>query len=133
MTAGGKVLFYVQHLLGVGHVFRSMRIVAGLVAEGFDVEVIYGGQKLDNFRDEGAKVHFLPSLNSAKGDFSRLITAATLSSGTGGASQNARLPRSPFSSAEKQTNIKDRRGRAVRAAYGVEAGTQEACRQGYET
>ncbi|MEM9106667.1 MAG: glycosyl transferase, partial [Pseudomonadota bacterium] len=75
MTTSGKVLFYVQHLLGVGHVFRSMRIVAGLVADGFDVELIYGGQKLDSFRDEGAKVHFLPPLYSDKGDFSKLITA----------------------------------------------------------
>ena len=74
MNAGGKVLFYVQHLLGVGHVFRSMRIVSALVASGFEVEVIYGGQKLDNFHDGGAKVHFLPSLYSAKGDFSKLIT-----------------------------------------------------------
>ena len=74
MSDGGKVLFYVQHLLGVGHIFRSMRIVAGLVANGFEVDLIHGGQKLDNFRDEGANVHFLPSLNSARGDFSRLIT-----------------------------------------------------------
>ena len=75
MTSGPKVLFYVQHLLGVGHVFRSMRIIAGLVENGFDVELIHGGERLDNFQSHGARVHFLPSLNSAKGDFSRLITA----------------------------------------------------------
>lgn len=74
MSSNGKVLFYVQHLLGVGHVFRSMRIVAGLVASGFDVELIYGGQRLDHFKDEGARVHFLPSLYSDRGDFSKLVT-----------------------------------------------------------
>ncbi|MCP4315841.1 MAG: glycosyl transferase [Hyphomicrobiales bacterium] len=75
MSHGSKVLFYVQHLLGVGHVFRAMRIVAGLVGSGFDVELIYGGQRLQNFQSHDAKVHFLPSLNSARGDFSQLVTA----------------------------------------------------------
>ncbi|MEX3008916.1 glycosyltransferase family protein [Hoeflea sp. TYP-13] len=74
MSQGGKVLYYVQHLLGVGHVFRTMRIVAGLVESGFEVELLYGGQKLQNFQDHGAIVHFLPPLNSAHGDFSKLIT-----------------------------------------------------------
>ncbi len=70
-----KILYYVQHLLGVGHVFRTMRIVKILVQRGFDVELIYGGEKLPQFDDYGAKVHFLPSLVTAKGDFSHLLTA----------------------------------------------------------
>lgn len=69
-----KILYYVQHLLGVGHVFRTMRIVRVLVERGFDVELIYGGEQLPNFDDHGARVHFLPSLTSSKGDFSKLVT-----------------------------------------------------------
>ena len=75
MSERVSVLYYVQHLLGVGHVFRTMRIVAGLTEAGFEVDLIYGGQKLENFRSFGANVHFLPSLNSARGDFSHLVTA----------------------------------------------------------
>ena len=33
-----NILFYVQHLQGVGHVFRAARIVRALVAEGFGVD-----------------------------------------------------------------------------------------------
>ncbi|MCY6380804.1 glycosyltransferase family protein [Hoeflea prorocentri] len=68
-----KVLYYVQHLLGVGHVFRTMRIIDALTRSGFAVELIYGGERLPNFKADGAKVHFLPSLTSDKGDFSNLI------------------------------------------------------------
>ena len=40
MKAAPRVFFYVQHLLGVGHVFRAMRIVSALVERGFDVDQI---------------------------------------------------------------------------------------------
>lgn len=74
MSRHPKILYYVQHLLGVGHVFRTMRIVRVLVERGFDVELIYGGEQLPDFDDHGARVHFLPSLTSSKGDFSKLVT-----------------------------------------------------------
>tara|TARA_R110000751_G_scaffold307897_1_gene434043 strand:+ start:57807 stop:58946 length:1140 start_codon:yes stop_codon:yes gene_type:complete len=51
-----------------------MRIVRVLVERGFDVELIYGGEQLPNFDHHGARVHFLPSLTSSKGDFSKLVT-----------------------------------------------------------
>jgi predicted glycosyltransferase len=73
MTATPRILYYVQHLLGVGHVFRTMRIVSVLVKRGFHVDLIYGGEQLPNFDDCGARVHFLPSLMSSKGDFSNLL------------------------------------------------------------
>ncbi|WP_136657385.1 glycosyltransferase [Nitratireductor sp. XY-223] len=74
MRSQPTVLYYVQHLLGVGHVFRTMRIVAVLVRNGFHVELIHGGEKLPYFDGHGARIHFLPSLTSARGDFSNLIT-----------------------------------------------------------
>jgi len=73
MTAAPRILYYVQHLLGVGHVFRTMRIVAALMHCGFDVRVVYGGEKLPQFDGAGARVHFLPSLVSRQGDFSTLL------------------------------------------------------------
>jgi predicted glycosyltransferase len=42
----GSVLLYVQHLLGIGHLRRSMRIVEALVREGIRVTLISGGQPL---------------------------------------------------------------------------------------
>lgn len=73
MTERPRVFYYVQHLLGVGHVFRTMRIVSVLVDRGFHVDLIYGGERLPNFDACGANVHFLPSLVSSKGDFSNLL------------------------------------------------------------
>ncbi|MCR9134432.1 MAG: glycosyl transferase [Alphaproteobacteria bacterium] len=75
MTDKPRVFYYVQHLLGVGHVFRTMRIVSVLVDRGFQVDLVHGGERLPNFDSCGADVHFLPSLVSSKGDFSNLLAA----------------------------------------------------------
>ena len=39
-----RVMFYVQHLLGVGHVARAAAIARAMVAEGLDVRVVLGGE-----------------------------------------------------------------------------------------
>ena len=70
-----KVLFYVQHLLGVGHVFRTMRIVDSLVATGFDVSVAHGGEKIPDISCCGADIRYLPSLRWAAADDTRLLDA----------------------------------------------------------
>jgi predicted glycosyltransferase len=38
-----RVLFHVQHLLGIGHLQRSLRIANALVARGIDVTLLHGG------------------------------------------------------------------------------------------
>lgn len=68
----GRILFYVQHLIGVGHVFRAMRIVRALDAAGFDVDLVYGGEPVPNFDAGAAKVHFLPPLRGGSETFSKL-------------------------------------------------------------
>ena len=73
MSAQPRILYYVQHLLGVGHVFRTMRVVSALVQRGLAVDLVYGGIQLPDFDAQGANVHFLPSLVSSKGDFSSLL------------------------------------------------------------
>ncbi|GKX34374.1 MAG: glycosyl transferase [Rhizobiaceae bacterium MnEN-MB40S] len=70
-----RVLFYVQHLLGVGHVFRTMRIVERLVETGFQVTVAHGGEKLPDMVSCGADIHYLPSLRWAAADDTRLLSA----------------------------------------------------------
>ena len=67
-----KVLFYVQHLQGVGHVFRASRIVEALAAAGFAVDVAYGGEPIAGFTFAGAKVHYLPPLRAGGEVFNRL-------------------------------------------------------------
>src|ERR1700730_2098085 len=44
----GSVLLYVQHLLGIGHLHRSLRIVEALVREGIRVTLISGGEALSS-------------------------------------------------------------------------------------
>ena len=42
MTA--SVLLYVQHLLGIGHVKRSLRVAKALAEEGIEVTLVSGGE-----------------------------------------------------------------------------------------
>ena len=67
-----KILFYVQHLQGVGHVFRAARIVRALVAEGFGVDVAYGGEPIAGFDIPGARIHYLPPVRAGGEVFNRL-------------------------------------------------------------
>ncbi len=41
-----SVLFYVQHLLGIGHLRRALRIVEALAREGIGVTLVSGGEPL---------------------------------------------------------------------------------------
>jgi predicted glycosyltransferase len=67
-----KILFYVQHLQGVGHVFRASRIVAALAARDFAVDVAYGGEPIAGFDFPGARVHYLPPVRAGGEVFNRL-------------------------------------------------------------
>ncbi len=57
-----KIFYYMQHLMGVGHVFRSMRIARALVRQGHELDFVYGGEPIPNFSLEGGQVHYLPPL-----------------------------------------------------------------------
>ncbi|HWK63859.1 MAG TPA: glycosyltransferase [Rhizobiaceae bacterium] len=67
-----RILFYVQHLMGVGHVFRAMRIVKALTSAGMRVELVYGGEPIPNFQGNGAQVHFLPPVRAVGEAFNKL-------------------------------------------------------------
>lgn len=45
-----KVLFYCQHILGMGHLVRSMEIVRSLLATDFQVCFLNGGQAIEGFQ-----------------------------------------------------------------------------------
>jgi predicted glycosyltransferase len=69
-----RVLLYVQHLLGIGHLVRASRIASALKDAGFDVAVAMGGVPVSGFPDAGIEVISLPPLKAAPG-FSALLDA----------------------------------------------------------
>jgi predicted glycosyltransferase len=71
----GRVLFYVQHLQGVGHVFRAGRIARALVGHGFAVDLAYGGEPIPDFDIPGADIHYLPPVRAGGEIFNRLEDA----------------------------------------------------------
>lgn len=68
-----KVLFYVQHLLGIGHVVRSSRIARALVRAGFEVIIAYGGKPLGGIDWGGAECIQLPAVSSGPSGFGTLV------------------------------------------------------------
>jgi predicted glycosyltransferase len=48
-----KVFFYVQHLLGIGHLARASRVASALIDDGFSVTMVTGGLPLDGFPAPG--------------------------------------------------------------------------------
>jgi predicted glycosyltransferase len=72
-----SVLFYVQHLLGIGHVRRSVRIVAALAREGMAVTLVSGGEPLDEIYEAGAaRVVQLPPMRARDASFKVLVDGA---------------------------------------------------------
>ena len=51
-----RVLFHVQHLLGIGHLRRAEILAEAMAAEGLEVTVAYGGQRLAEVPFRGVQV-----------------------------------------------------------------------------
>ncbi len=59
-----KILFYCQHILGIGHLVRSMEIVRGL-SQDFQIYFVNGGQIIPSFEiPAGVEVINLPALKT---------------------------------------------------------------------
>lgn len=57
-----KLLFYCQHILGIGHLIRSMEIVRGLLAD-FEICFVNGGRVVEDFPiPAGVRVVNLPAI-----------------------------------------------------------------------
>ncbi|MDR9782915.1 glycosyltransferase family protein [Rhizobium redzepovicii] len=74
MTAP-RIFFYVQHLLGIGHIARASRIANALVKDGFDVTVVTGGLPVPGFPGDGVKTVALPPVVASNAGFSGLADA----------------------------------------------------------
>ncbi|MBV8567505.1 MAG: glycosyl transferase [Methylobacteriaceae bacterium] len=67
-----RVLFYVQHLLGIGHMVRGARIARALVRCGFHVDLVLGGVPIEGLDVGGASIVQLPPVKATVG-FSKLL------------------------------------------------------------
>jgi predicted glycosyltransferase len=63
MTA--RVFFYVQHLLGIGHLRRAATLARAMVGGGLDVLVVSGGAPVPDLDLGGARLHQLPPVRAA--------------------------------------------------------------------
>ena len=70
-----RVLLYVQHLLGIGHLKRAMTLARALAAKGLEVTVVSGGFDVPEFAVEGVRMLQLPPLGAADMTFKNLVGA----------------------------------------------------------
>lgn len=68
-----RVLIHVQHLLGIGHLQRSLQLAAELARADFEVELISGGKPCALAVPESVKFRQLPPLYSPDGRFTQLL------------------------------------------------------------
>jgi len=72
-TPGPGVLFYVQHLLGIGHIARASRVANAMQRDGFDVTLVTGGLPVPGFPADGLKHVALPPIAVGDSGFSGLV------------------------------------------------------------
>ncbi|MGH6953117.1 MAG: glycosyltransferase family protein [Alphaproteobacteria bacterium] len=71
-----RVLIYVQHLLGVGHLHRAALVARAVADAGMSVTLVSGGEPSPHADAGRAEVVQLPALRSADETFTTLIDSA---------------------------------------------------------
>jgi predicted glycosyltransferase len=74
MTEPRRLLIWVQHLLGVGHLMRAAQIARAFDGAGWAVDFLSGGPAPATLALGGATLHQLPPLRAADAAFSGLRT-----------------------------------------------------------
>ena len=70
-----RVMLYVQHLLGIGHLMRARRIAQALDNDGFQVTLVSGGLPVPGFDSSNIDQVELASMAVRDGSFSELVDA----------------------------------------------------------
>ena len=70
-----RVLVYVQHLLGIGHLMRARLIAEALAARGFDVHLVSGGMPIGGRLPRGVHTIQLPPIRVSDASFTPLRDA----------------------------------------------------------
>ena len=73
MTNKPKLLFYVQHLLGIGHLKRATTLARSLNSVGFDITLVSGGKFVPVIDTGGMDFIQLPEVRAADRNFSGLV------------------------------------------------------------
>ena len=68
-----RVFFYVQHLLGIGHLRRAATITRAMAARGLDVTVASGGSEIPGVDFADARFVQLPATRAADLHFKKLL------------------------------------------------------------
>ena len=72
---GPRVFFYVQHLLGIGHLARASRIANAMAKDGCQVAVVTGGTPVSGFPGPDVTSVALPPVVASSAGFSGLADA----------------------------------------------------------
>tara|TARA_R110002020_G_scaffold266483_11_gene481377 strand:+ start:1497 stop:2645 length:1149 start_codon:yes stop_codon:yes gene_type:complete len=70
-----RALFYVQHLLGTGHVVRAVAIARAMMARDVDVTLVVGNRLPATLDTSGLTIEALPPMRAADARFSGYVTA----------------------------------------------------------
>ncbi len=73
MNARPKILFYVQHLLGIGHLMRAGTLARALEAGGFDTLLVSGGTPVPGFDASPARFEQLSPTRATDKFFKVLV------------------------------------------------------------
>jgi predicted glycosyltransferase len=68
-----RVMFYVQHLLGIGHLARASRIASALMSDDFEVAIVTGGMPVPGFPPSDIRHVALPPIATGDKGFSGLV------------------------------------------------------------
>jgi predicted glycosyltransferase len=68
-----SIMIYVQHLLGIGHLQRSVQLANALAEQGFAVGLVSGGMPVSGLRLKQVEFHQLPPLRSLDSEFKQLV------------------------------------------------------------
>ena len=72
---GERCLFWVQSLLGSGHLRRALTLAGTLARDGLEVTLANGGPPAAFPIPPGVRLVQLPAVRSASADFARLVTS----------------------------------------------------------
>ncbi|MFB3055244.1 MAG: glycosyltransferase family protein [Alphaproteobacteria bacterium] len=72
---GHRVLIFVQHLRGIGHLQRAATLARALAADGVHVDFVSGGMPVPEIGLDGVTLHQLPALRSPDDSYTRLVDA----------------------------------------------------------
>ncbi len=64
-----RILIYVQHLLGIGHLQRCVHIASALTQRGVNVDIASGGMPVHEIVPDKITVHQLPALKAGPAGF----------------------------------------------------------------